>query len=94
MADDEITPARRCTNCGIDWPDDWTLYRTCAGCNCQTRRVTHGNPLTPAEAASRIKHIDFEAYYAEIEERRAQEALRDMDAAFSILLAPDGPAAA
>ena len=46
------------------WPDS-EAYKVCHQCGEPTRRYRGVEPLTPAEAESLVKHLDFEAFYDE-----------------------------
>ena len=65
-----MAAARRCSRCGIDWPDAWDEYGKCPGCEERTDRIMDAKPLGTAEALSRRNHYAFEAFYQRREDAR------------------------
>lgn len=46
------------------WPDD-DAYNVCPQCGDPTRSYSRVTPLSAEDAASLVKHLDFEGYYDE-----------------------------
>lgn len=61
--------ARRCGICNINWPDDYSTYLKCPGCNSETRRNTDEQALTRTQAEYKKKELQFEEYYKDRGER-------------------------
>ena len=71
-----MAAARRCSRCGIDWPDDMTTYGQCPGCERTTVRMLDAQPPVDAEALSRRKRLAFEAFYRRREGAQVAELER------------------
>lgn len=65
--------ARRCSQCGHDWPDSWTEFRKCPQCLKATDRLPNEDPMDADLAKSLKSHLDFERYYDAREAKRQPE---------------------
>ena len=64
-----MMPARRCSPCGLNWPDDYTNYKTCLECGEKTDGVGNAEPMSDSE----VNHRKFEMFFKEWEEKRVAE---------------------
>jgi hypothetical protein len=66
--------ARRCSNCGLNWPDVWKDYRKCPKCEGDLD-PSGSDPMEDDEARSLKNHLEFERYWEKWElERFAAQA--------------------
>jgi hypothetical protein len=54
---------RRCSPCGLSWPDD-PRYADCPQCEQETQRMSGGKPMSPEEAEHLRKYAAFDRHYA------------------------------
>lgn len=66
-----MEPGRRCAFGCESWPDD-DEYNVCPKCGSETSRYRNLNPLSEEEARSIKLHIEFEEYYEQREQERAE----------------------
>jgi hypothetical protein len=62
--------SRRCSGCGIDWPDAWTEYRKCPQCGVPTDRLSNVTPLDADAALSMKRHFEFDQFFKDWDEKR------------------------
>jgi hypothetical protein len=75
------SPARRCSTCALDWPSDYSAFKTCHKCGGKTDSISNGNPLDPRDALSLKNHLEFDRFCDARDERRAAEATKQAQAA-------------
>lgn len=54
-------PARRCSNCSLNWPD-FQIYATCRRCSGNTDRMAKEEAMSEKEARRVEAEIKFERY--------------------------------
>jgi Zn finger protein HypA/HybF involved in hydrogenase expression len=57
-----MTAARRCSTCGIDWPNHNLKYKVCPKCEGSLFATTSGTPMPEDEALSLKRHCEFDHY--------------------------------
>jgi hypothetical protein len=63
--------AYECSDCRILWPQQ-SQYAKCPSCGTRCRTSVCASPLTNGEAKSVVKHIEFQRFYRNLEEKRAR----------------------
>jgi hypothetical protein len=59
---------------GCETYPDKLLYKTCLVCGEPTQRLSNGNPMDEEEALSKLRHHEFEKFYAKHCANRGVEA--------------------
>jgi len=75
--------ARRCSSCGLNWPDDHKKYKTCPECAGKTDSLNNSAPMDSTE----LNHRLFEVFFKAWDEKRVEAEKQAEDLIDSLDLA-------
>lgn len=77
--------ALRCSDCGIDWPNDLRHYAACPSCEGRTSYMGLAQPIDAVDAMSMKSHYDFDRFL----QRREAERQAEFDRIVEGLVIPE-----